>query len=86
MEKRKKTQLNSRPLEKLINDAGYTLKEFAQALNVSYSAVRYYNSGGRVPSAIVVAKMCQLLNKSPKVVLAALGIDITGIPNDSNAS
>ncbi len=80
MEKNKPTQDPS--LKDLIKLAGYTQKSFAQALNTAYSTVRYYISGEKMPGVKIFADMCRLLDKSPKQVMAALGIDVSGIPDD----
>ena len=80
MEKNKSTTDPS--LKDLIKLAGYTQKSFAQALNVAYSTLKYYISGENLPGLQILANMCRLLDKSPKEVMAALGIDVTGIPDD----
>ena len=78
--------LNSRvsfKLKSLIKEAGITQKEFANRIGVNYSAVKFYVSGINRPSIDVFADMCRVLNQSPKTVMNALGIDTTGIPDDS---
>ncbi len=80
MEKNRSTTDPS--LKDLIKLAGYTQKAFAQALNVAYSTVKYYIAGQKMPGVKIFADMCRLLDKSPKEVMAALGIDVTGIPDD----
>jgi transcriptional regulator with XRE-family HTH domain len=71
-----------KPLKDLIEQAGYSQKEFASVTGLAYSAVRYYISGERSPSVHALSSMCKALNKSPKSVMSALGIDTTGIPDD----
>ncbi|PSF33640.1 XRE family transcriptional regulator [Aphanothece hegewaldii CCALA 016] len=73
---------DEKPLKVLIEQAGYTQKDFASRMGMAYSAIKYYVAGQRMPSASVLADMCRVLNKSPKTVMKALGIDITGIPDD----
>ncbi len=78
--------LNSRvsfKLKALITEAGITQKEFANRIGVNYSAVKFYVSGINRPSIDVFADICRVLNQSPKTVMSALGIDTTGIPDDS---
>ncbi|GEA29052.1 hypothetical protein MiAbW_03634 [Microcystis aeruginosa NIES-4325] len=72
-----------KPLKALITEAGLTQKELANRLGVSYAAVKYYVSGVNRPSIDIFADMCRVLNQSPKTVMKALGIDATGIPDDS---
>ncbi len=78
----KNTPTTDPSLKDLIKLAGYTQKSFAQALNVAYSTLKYYISGENLPGLQILANMCRLLDKSPKEVMAALGIDVTGIPDD----
>ncbi len=78
----KNTSTTDPSLKELIKLAGYTQKSFAQALNVAYSLVRYYVAGEKMPGVKIFADMCRLLDKSPKQVMAALGIDVSGIPDD----
>ena len=81
--KMEKTNATTDPsLKELIKLAGYTQKSFAKALNLAYSTVQYYVSGENLPGLQVMANMCRLLDKSPKQVMAALGIDVSGIPDD----
>lgn len=71
-----------RPLKILIEEAGFTQKSFAQAVGLNYSTVKFYVAQQKTPGVDVLANMCRTLKMSPKTVLKALGIDITGIPND----
>ncbi len=70
-------------LKDLIKEANYTQKSFAKALNRAYSTVQYYVAGQKMPTGTVIADMCRLLNKSPKTVMKSLGIDVSGIPDDT---
>ncbi|CCI02145.1 MAG: helix-turn-helix domain-containing protein [Microcystis aeruginosa] len=72
-----------KPLKALIKEAGITQKELANQLGVSYTAVKFYVSGVNRPSIDIFADICRVLNQSPKTVMKALGIDTTGIPDDS---
>lgn len=72
-----------KPLKALIKEAGLTQKELANRIGVNYSAVKFYVSGVNRPSVDVLADICRVLNQSPKTVMKSLGIDITGIPDDS---
>ncbi|CAO5072779.1 HTH cro/C1-type domain-containing protein [Microcystis aeruginosa] len=72
-----------KPLKALIKEAGLTQKELANRLGVNYSAVKFYVSGVNRPSIDIFSDMCRVLNQSPKTVMKSLGIDITGIPDDS---
>ncbi len=69
-------------MKALITEAGITQKELANQLGVSYTAVKFYVSGVNRPSVAVFADICRVLNRSPKTVMIALGIDTTGIPDD----
>lgn len=71
-----------KPLKDLIEQCGFTQKSFAEALGLAYSTVRYYVAGQKTPGADILADMCRVLGRSPKVVLSALGIDVKGIPDD----
>ncbi|MGB5592541.1 MAG: helix-turn-helix transcriptional regulator [Crocosphaera sp.] len=71
-----------KPLRDLIEQAGYTQKSFSKALNRAYSTVQFYVAGQKTPSSEILADMCRLLDRSPKEVMAALGIDVSGIPDD----
>jgi transcriptional regulator with XRE-family HTH domain len=71
-----------RALKVIIEEAGHTQKSFAQAVGLSYASIKYYVAGQKMPGADVLAVMCRTLGKSPKTVMKALGIDITGIPDD----
>ena len=73
----------NKPLKALIKEAGLTQKELANRLGVNYSAVKFYVSGVNRPSIDIFADMCRVLNRSPKTVMDALGIDTAGIPDDS---
>lgn len=79
----KETKNTDKQLKALIEKSGYTQKSFAQSLGKAYSTVQYYVSGEKSPSVHVLADMCRVLNQSPKTVMNALGIDTTGIPDDS---
>lgn len=81
MEKTKPTENPS--LKELIKESKYTQKSLAKALNTAYSTVKYYVSGENLPGLEIFADMCRLLDKSPKEMMAALGIDVSGIPDDS---
>ncbi|WP_462162859.1 helix-turn-helix domain-containing protein [Microcystis aeruginosa] len=70
-------------MKALIKEAGLTQKELANRLGVNYSAVKFYVSGVNRPSIDIFSDMCRVLNQSPKTVMKSLGIDITGIPDDS---
>lgn len=72
----------AKPLKSLIEDCGFTQKEFALRVGVHYNSIKAYVAGEKSPTVNVFADMCRVLNKSPKTVLEALGIDTTGIPND----
>ena len=77
-----KTIIVEPSLKDLIKSKGYTQKSFAKALNIALSTLTYYISGENLPGLQILADMCRLLDKSPKVVMRSLGIDVTGIPND----
>lgn len=70
-------------LKVLIKEAGFSQKSFAQALGLAVSTVQYYIAGEKRPTVDVVAKMCRILKRSPKEVFESLGIDISGIPDDT---
>jgi transcriptional regulator with XRE-family HTH domain len=79
----RKNLSTDKPLKALIAEAGITQKELANQIGVSYTAVKFYVSGVNRPSVDVFADICRVLNRSPKTVMIALGIDTTGIPDDS---
>ncbi len=71
-----------RPLKDLIEQAGYSQASFARAMKMAKSTINDYVAGKKMPTAPVVAAMCCLLEKSPKIVFEALGIDVSKIPDD----
>lgn len=71
-------------LKSLIEQAGFTQKEFAKRLGLAYSTVQYYVAGQRMPGTDISANMCRVLEISPKQLYMALGIDVTGIPDDTS--
>ncbi len=78
-----KDQFTTKALKQLIKQSGHTQKSFAESLGLSYASVKYYVAGEKMPGSNVLADMCRILNQSPKTVMIALGIDTTGIPDDS---
>ncbi|GBF87171.1 helix-turn-helix domain-containing protein [Aphanothece sacrum] len=76
----------NKPLKDLIEERGYTQKSFAEALGLAYSTVKFYVARQKTPGTDITAKMCVLLEKSPKQVMTALGIDVSGIPDDKTES
>jgi hypothetical protein len=80
------TSIVDKPLKDLIQEAGHTQKSFAKALDLAYSTVHYYVVGQKCPSSLVLANMCRVLERPPKEVLASLGIDVSGIPDDKAES
>ncbi|GBD51447.1 helix-turn-helix domain-containing protein [Microcystis aeruginosa NIES-298] len=78
-----KDQFMTKALKQLIEQSGHTQKSFAESLGLSYASVKYYVAGEKMPGSNVLADMCRVLNQSPKTVMSALGIDTTGIPDDS---
>lgn len=69
-------------LKDLIKQSGRTQKSFAKDLKLAYSTVKFYVAGENLPGLKILANMCRLLDKSPKEVMAALDIDVSGIPDD----
>ncbi|MFM2026909.1 MAG: hypothetical protein RLZZ339_1626 [Cyanobacteriota bacterium] len=79
----REAQFKPKQLKQLIEQSGHTQKSLAESLGLSYASVKYYVAGQKTPGANVLADMCRVLNQSPKTVMNALGIDTTGIPDDS---
>ena len=69
-------------LKSLIESAGYTQKRFAQAIKVNLSAVTAYIAGAKIPRTDRFIEMCRALNVSPKTLAKAMGMDVSGIPDD----
>ena len=69
-------------LKSLIESAGYTQKKFAEAVRVNLSAITAYIAGAKIPRTDRFLEMCRTLNVSPKTLALAMGMDITGIPDD----
>jgi transcriptional regulator with XRE-family HTH domain len=74
--------LKEKPLKTLIEASGYTLKDFALRIGVHYNSVKAYASGDKMPATDVTVRMAQVLHKPLKVVVSALGIDVSQIPDD----
>ena len=79
----KETHSTPKALKQLIEQSGHTQKSFAESLGLSYASVKYYVAQQKMPGSDVLANMCRVLNQSPKTVMKALGIDTSGIPDDS---
>ncbi|MGK7956045.1 MAG: helix-turn-helix transcriptional regulator [Crocosphaera sp.] len=78
-----KNTLTTNPsLKDLIKQSDYNQTTLAKALGIDYSTVKAYVAGAYLPGVKIFADMCRLLDKSPKEVMSALGIDVTGIPDD----
>ncbi|MDJ0599651.1 MAG: helix-turn-helix transcriptional regulator [Crocosphaera sp.] len=73
---------SDRPLKDLIEKAGYSQASFARAMKMAKSTINDYVAGKKMPTAPVIVNMCCLLEKSPKVILKSLGLDVSGIPDD----
>lgn len=69
-------------LKELIRAAGYSQVGFCEQVGISTSSLAYYNRGEKDPTLGVVLRMCEVLKLSPKAIAAALGKDVTEVPND----
>jgi transcriptional regulator with XRE-family HTH domain len=71
-----------KPLKDLIEECGFTQKDFAGRVGVHYNSIKAYVAGRKMPTTDVTVKMCAVLNRPLRTVIEALGIDTTGIPDD----
>ena len=73
-------------LKSLIENAGYTQKEFAKALNLNLSTITFYIAGEKLPRVNRFLEMARKLNVSPKTLGKAMNLDVSGIPDDTSPS
>lgn len=73
---------NDKPLKALIEQAGYTQKEFAAKAGLGYSTIKFYVAKQKMPHLDSAALMCRALGISFKELCKAFDIDTSGIPDN----
>lgn len=71
-------------LRTLRQSAGYSQAKLGKQLGVSQSAVKLWESGECEPSISNVVALAKTLNVSLKTICTSIGVDLTGIPEESN--
>jgi transcriptional regulator with XRE-family HTH domain len=69
-------------LKSLIEDAGYTQRDFAKTLGLALSTVTFYISGEKLPRIDRFFEMCKTLGVSPKTLAQSMGLDVSDVPDD----
>ena len=82
MKKQKDTK--NKTLNNIIEQTGYTIKQFCKEANIAQSTLYYYLRGQREPSVKNLLSISKTLKISLKKACELLGKDVTGIPNDEN--
>jgi transcriptional regulator with XRE-family HTH domain len=70
-------------LKDLIKEAGLTSDALASRLGVHKSQISYWNSKKKVPRLDNAVRIARALGVSLRSLTEALGIDVEGIPDDS---
>jgi DNA-binding XRE family transcriptional regulator len=70
------------PVRVFREELGITRVELGRRIGLSERSLADIELGNSVPKLETVVAMCRELKKSLKVMVDALGIDVSGIPND----
>ena len=73
----------AKTLKDLIKEAGMTYDGLATRLGVDKSQISYWNSGKKTPRLDNAARLAKELGVSLRCLTQSLGIDVTGIPDDT---
>jgi transcriptional regulator with XRE-family HTH domain len=85
MEENRQTQ-DKLPLRLLREQAGLTRPQVKQIIGVSERRQADWELGKAMPSVENVVALCRLYQVSLKAMCEALGLDISGIPDDKQSS
>lgn len=83
---RKKPLPDEMSLKEIRKYAGLTQQKLAEEIGIGFSSLSHYEKQTAKPSLEVFVKLCESLEVSPRVLLKALGFDVTNIPKDEDNS
>lgn len=69
-------------LKTLRESAGYTQESLAREMNVSKALIGYYEARKKLPRVDNFLLLAKSLNVSLKTLARAMGMDVSGIPDD----
>ena len=71
-------------LRNLRESAGYSQSKLSKQIGVSQSAIQWWEVGKREPTISNVAALAKTFNVSLKTICKSIGVDLTGIPDESS--
>jgi transcriptional regulator with XRE-family HTH domain len=75
-------QQEKSPLRLLREQAGLTRPQVKQRIGISERRQADWESGKALPSAENIAALCRMYSVSLKTMFQALGVNVSGIPDD----
>jgi transcriptional regulator with XRE-family HTH domain len=78
----KKLSMTEKNLKDLLDEAGYSYRGLARELEIGHNVLISYGKGATIPRLDSAIALASKLNVSLKTLSAALGQDVSRIPDD----